>query len=440
MSIDTTLTHNFRRNPTMKFKMQDKQNQLIERISDKHLVVGVDIAQQFHVARAVNFRGIVVGDPLTFENNEDGFTILLHWINNLKRTNNLVTTIVGMEPTGHYWINLSKWLFEQNIDVVTVNPYHVKRNKENRDNTQSKSDKKDALVIADMVKNGYYSIVRPTSESFEKLRVLMSNRDVIVKRLVSSINQLNRWVDVVFPELRQVFKDVKGKGAIATLRLFPTPMELRSMQPQNIVIGWKSQMKRQPGLKKAQLLIQLAKRSIGTRQALDAYKFHLQQLLEEFDLATTQLERVEEQVTEVLKQIPYANHLLTIKGISEISLAGILGEAGDLSGFAHGNSLLRHAGLHLAEASSGKWKGQIVISKRGRSRLRRFLYLATMSLVMNNPEFKAIHTLNVNVKKIKKMKSIMKLVGKLARIFVGIAKRNESYCPEKLQPLTSLAA
>ena len=268
----------------------------------------------------------------------------------------------------------------------------------------------------------------------------MSNRDVIVKRLVSSINQLNRWVDVVFPELRQVFKDVKGKGAIATLRLFPTPMELRSMQPQNVVIGWKSLMKRQPGLRKAQLLIHLAKHSIGTRQALDAYKFHLQQLLEEYDLATTQLERVEEQVTEVLKQIPYANHLLTIKGISEISLAGILGEAGDLSGFAHGNSLLRHAGLHLAEASSGKWKGQIVISKRGRSRLRRFLYLATMSLVMNNPEFKAIHTLNVKAKKIKKMKSIMKLVGKLARIFVGIAKRNESYCPEKLQPLTSLAA
>jgi transposase len=346
----------------MKFKMQNKQNQLIEKISDQHLVVGVDIAQQFHVARAVNFRGIVVGDPLTFENNEEGFSLLLHWINKLKRTNSLDVAIVGMEPTGHYWINLSKWLFEQTIDVVTVNPYHVKRNKENRDNTQSKSDKKDALVIADMVKNGYYAIIHPTSESFDKLRVLMSNRDVIVKRLVSSINQLNRWVDIVFPELRQVFKDVKGKGAIATLRLFPTPIELGSMQPQNVVIGWKSLMKRQPGLGKAQLLIHLAKRSIGTRQAIDAYKFHLEQLLEEYDLATTQLERVEQKVTEALTQIPYANKLLTINGISEISLAGILGEAGDLSVFAHGNSLLRHAGLHLAEASSGKWKGQIVIS------------------------------------------------------------------------------
>jgi transposase len=173
-----------------------------------------------------------------------------------------------MEPTGHYWINLSKWLYKQKIEVVTVNPHLVKKNKENRDNTQSKSDKKDALVIADMVKNGYYSEVRYTSESFEKLRVLMSNRDVVVKRLVSSINQLNRWVDIVFPELRQVFKDVKAKGAIATLRLFPSPVDLENMQPHEVITGWKSIMKRQPGLKKALLLIQLARKSVGNRQAL----------------------------------------------------------------------------------------------------------------------------------------------------------------------------
>jgi transposase len=424
----------------MKFKMQDKQNQLIERISIRHLIVGIDIAQQFHVARAVNFRGIVIGDPLTFENNEDGFARLIQWINRLKALKGFDTTIVGMEPTGHYWVNLSKWLYERNIEVVTVNPHLVKRNKENRDNTQSKSDKKDALVIADMVKNGYYSFIRPSSETFEKLRVLMSNRDMTVKRLVSAVNQINRWVDIVFPELRQVFKDVTGKGAIATLRLFPTPLELSSMKPQEIVSGWKTLMKRQAGLGKAQLLIELAAHSVGTPQALDAYKLHLEQLLEEFDLATAQLERVEKEVTEVLKHIPFARKMLAIKGISEIALAGILGEAGDLSGFAHGNSLLRHAGLHLAEASSGKWKGQIVLSKRGRSRLRRFLYLATMSLVMNNNDFKELHSNNVKVKKMKKMKSIMKLINKFARILVGMARNNESYHSEKVKPLISMAA
>lgn len=50
----------------MKFKSQDKQNQLIEKITPVHLVVGIDIAQQIHVARAVNFRGIVLGNPYPF--------------------------------------------------------------------------------------------------------------------------------------------------------------------------------------------------------------------------------------------------------------------------------------------------------------------------------------------------------------------------------------
>ncbi|MCQ6283036.1 transposase, partial [Bacillus sp. EB600] len=120
-----------------------------------NISLSVDIAHEVHVARAVNFRGIIVGDPLSFNNNEEGFSRLIQWMNQLKTLKGFDSTIVGMEPTGHYWINLSKWLYEQDIEVVTVNPPLVKKNKENRDNSRSKSDKKDALVIADMVKNGY---------------------------------------------------------------------------------------------------------------------------------------------------------------------------------------------------------------------------------------------------------------------------------------------
>lgn len=95
----------------------------------------------------------------------------------------------------------------------------------------------------------------------------------MVKRLVSAINQFNRWVDIVFPELRQVFKDITAKGGIATLRLFPSPTELCSKSTEEIMTGWRSLMKRQPGLKKANLLLHVANKSVGTRQALEAYKF-----------------------------------------------------------------------------------------------------------------------------------------------------------------------
>ncbi|MBP1963058.1 IS110 family transposase [Paenibacillus aceris] len=416
----------------MKFKAQDKQNQLIENITANHLVVGVDIAQEFHVARAVNFRGIALGHLLEFSNDEVGFRTLHRWIQDLLASYKLNQIIVGMEPTGHYWLSLAHWLKDTEIEAVLVNPHLVKKNKENRDNTRSKSDKKDALVIADMVKDGYYSPVRFHTVEYEELRVLMANRETVVKRLVSAVNQIHRWVDIVFPELRQVFKILTCKGALVTLRLFPLPADLCKLESTDVIAGWKTFMKRHSGARRAKLLIDLAKRSVGSTQATHAYKLHLEHLLEEYDLASTQLRRIEDEAKSVLKRIPYTSKILAITGISAIALAGVLGESGDLSGFIHGNTLLRHAGLNLTEASSGKWKGQMTLSKRGRPRLRHFLYLITMCMVMTNKEFKALHQHNVQVKKLKRMKSIMKLCGKLARILVGLARNNQAYKPDKV--------
>lgn len=57
----------------MKFKSSNAINQRIERITTKHLVVGIDIAKETHVAGAVNFRGIQLGRTLSFSND---FTVM----------------------------------------------------------------------------------------------------------------------------------------------------------------------------------------------------------------------------------------------------------------------------------------------------------------------------------------------------------------------------
>ncbi|SFB22891.1 Transposase IS116/IS110/IS902 family protein [Cohnella sp. OV330] len=423
----------------MKFKSQAKQNQLLERISTQHLVVGIDIAQQSHVARAVNFRGILLGTPLHFSNDDAGFNQLLQWIKDLHKTHQLNDTIIGMEPTGHYWLSLAAWLKNRSLEVVLVNPHLVKKNKENRDNTPSKSDVKDAFVIADMVKNGYYTFIKESSEVFMELRVLMANRETIIHRLVSVKNQIHRWVDIVFPELRQVYKHLIGSGALATLRLFPTPADLQKLTVRQVVDGWKTVMKRHSGERRAGELLALAARSVGAKHAEKAYKLHLQQLLAEYDLAIEQLQVIEDEVSAALARIPLAKPLLAIKGLSTLAVAGILGEAGDLSGYAHGNALLRHAGLNLAEASSGKWKGQMSISKRGRPRLRHALFMATMALIMNDEAFKRQHEMNVKTKSMKPMRSVMKLCGKLARLLVAMAQRGEAYEPKRALPMKQTA-
>jgi len=320
---------------------------------------------------------------------------------------------------------------------VLVNPHLVKKNKENRDNTPSKSDIKDALVIADMVKNGYYTVIKETSEVYMELRVLMANRETIVHRLVSVKNQIqiHRWVDIVFPELRQVYKHLIGSGSLATLRLFPTPADLQKLTVRQVIDGWKTVMRRHSGERRAGDLLALAARSIGAKHAEKAYKLHLQQLLAEYDLAMEQLQVIGDEVATALARIPLAKPLLAMKGMSILSVAGILGEAGDLSGYVHGNALLRHAGLNLAEASSGKWKGQMSISKRGRPRLRHALFMATMALIMNDETFKRQHEVNVKTKSMKPMRSVMKLCGKLARLLVAMAQSGEAYEPDRALPM-----
>jgi len=58
----------------------------------------------------------------------------------------------------------------------------------------------------------------------------------------------------------------------------------------------------------------------------------------------------------------------------------------------------------------------------------------TMSMVMTNPEIRASHHYNVEEKNLKKMKSIMKLCGKVARLLVGLAKSSEAYDPTRIFP------
>ncbi len=139
------------------------------------------------------------------------------------------------------------------------------------------------------------------------------------------------------------------------------------------------------------------------------------------------MDQLREKINRILQNIPTAKILRSIKRINDITLATLFSEAGDLSCFSHGNQLLRLAGLHLSENSSGTYRGQVKITKRGRPGLRKLLFLAVFHMVSVNPEFKALHQHNKRVKNMTGMKSILKLCGKLARMLVAMAK-NQSGC------------
>lgn len=413
----------------MKNKLKQKQNQRIIRITEKTLVVGADIAKKIHVARAVDFRGLELGNDCVFHNDQEGLTKLTTWMKELGRIHEKADIVFGIEPTGHYWFPLAAYLKEQGIKIVLVNPHHVNKSKELEDNSQTKSDYKDAMVIANLIRNGRYSEPNLPTKEYAELRILMNLREKIMVSLNQVKTRITNWFDRYFPEYPQVFKDWEGRASLMTMRQFPTPEEIVSTGARGILTHWKTEVKRGVGIKRAEQLYAAATVSIGLKEGLKAGRMELASFLEQFDLFVKQEETLMEEVMKILENIPGTEHMLSIPGIGVLTVAGFLAEVGDLKNYDHGQQIIRLAGLNLIENSSGTRKGQTGISKRGRSRLRGLLFRCMLPMVAKNEEFKALHkhytTRNQNP--LKKMQSMIALCGKLIRVLYTLGTKQKEY-------------
>jgi transposase len=413
----------------MKYKLKQKQNQRITRITESTLVVGADIAKKIHVARAVDFRGIELGKDCVFHNDQEGLTKLAMWMKELGQTHGKTDIVFGIEPTGHYWFPLAAFLQDLDIHVVVVNPHHVNKTKELEDNSQTKSDYKDAKVIADLIRNGKYSEPKLPTKEFAELRILMNLREKVSVSLTQVKGRIGNWFDRFFPEYGSVFKEWDGKTSLMTMRAFPLPADIVSKGARDVLAHWKTEVKRGIGMKRAEQLFAAATASIGLTEGLAAARMELSTLLGQFDLFSEQIEAIMAQVLQILESIPGAAHMLSVPGVGAIAVAGFLAEVGDLNNYDHGQQIIRLAGLNLKENSSGKRKGKTGISKRGRSRLRALLFRAVMPMVAKNEAFKALHEHYTTRSRnpLKKKQSIIALCGKLIRVLYTLGTKQRAY-------------
>lgn len=109
-----------------------------------------------------------------------------------------------MEPTGHYWKAFVNWLEKRDgITVVLVNPYAIKQAKELDDNSQRKSDKKDALTIAKLVKDRRYFEMYLSHDIYAELRGLPTTRTGLNKRKKALKNMITAILDDFFRSMRK---------------------------------------------------------------------------------------------------------------------------------------------------------------------------------------------------------------------------------------------
>lgn len=359
---------------------------------------------------------------------------MLEWVKRHQQENNKTHVIFGVEPTGHYWLSLAYYLRANGFDFVLVNPMHVKKSKELDDNSPTKNDTKDARVIAQLVKDGRYSVPNLLDGIYAELREGVKLREQLSKQLMIIEGRIQNNIQRYFPEFLDVFKCWNGKAAMCTLRLFPFPKDLRNMTPEDVLMKWKPFVNRGVGIKRATKLVETAKKSVGIEVGLRFGKREIHSLLDQYELYREQLAELEQELEELVLTIPGAQKMMNIKGVGAMTVATFFAEVGDINNYSHPQQLVKMAGLSLREHSSGKYKGQTRIDKRGRKRLRKSLYLAIRPLVRYNPTFRALHeyyTTRLN-RPLKKQQSLIALCGKLLRVLFVIGKKQCEFDENKL--------
>ena len=363
-----------------------------------------------------------------------GFAQAKAWILAIRDDWHLEKVMVGMEPTGHYWINLASWLMKEGITVVLVNPHHVKKSKELDDNLNRKTDRKDPKVIAGLVHEGRYSMPYLPEGVYADLRVLNNLRLVNTEEKTRCMNRLNRWLSIYFPEYGTVFKDVSGTGSLLLLEKAALPEDIIKLGADGINAIWRKAKLRGTGYSKALKVISVAEHSIGCKEGLDMARAEIQWILETLKPLIKWDNELLTKMETLAKEIPYIDHMLEIKGLGTRILFGIFAEIGDISRFVGVKPLQKLAGLALVEDSSGKHEGKTKISKRGRKRFRYQLYQGALTLIGQNDEFREIYdyyqTREDNP--LKKMQALMAVACKLLRVLYAMITKGLPYDPDKL--------
>jgi len=414
--------------------MSIAQNAKIRQVSEKTIVVGVDIGSETHHTRAFDWRGIELSKVFSFSSDAEGYESFDAWLVKLKSAYGKSAVIVGAEPTGHYWFTFGEHLKAQKVKLVFVNPMHVKRTKELDDNRAGKSDLKDPKTIAQLVREGRFLEPYIPEDIYAELRVMNDARIRITDEMTAIENRVKRWFAIYFPEHKKAFGSWDCESSLIVLKTASLPKDVVALGADGINALWREKKLRAVGKKRANILYDTAKSSVGVTTGENAARCEMSMLLEDYESKRSQFGRVLETLETLCIQVPGAKKMLAMKGIGLLTVSTFFAEVGDLSRFRSPKQIQKLAGYAIAENSSGKHRGKTGISKRGRKRLRWALFQAVMSLIRHQAGFAQLHKYYTARpdNPLKSKQSKVALACKLIRVFWAIVKKDADFNSNKM--------
>ena len=352
------------------------------------LFVGVDVSKDYFCASGLDVQGNVLFS-LTATADKSGFTAMMNALSS--HSVNLAEVMVAMESSGCYHLNLFSFLTSENIKVVVVNPLLI-ANYGKLSLRKTKTDKKDALVIARYLLSHRDTIVRSSvSQSYRDLRDVAREREFTGKMIAAIKNDMKRMLQSTFPELEKLV-NVFSDTMLHVLKTFPSARLIARSSEKEFRQAFIHPDKRMRLVVKPEKIRDVALNSVASpspaKEMLLPGKvetlLHLQQRLDEL---TTMMVRLCKAMAEEDLRI-----ITSIAGINTKTAAPFLAELGDRTNYASYKKVIAFMGIDPSIHQSGKFQGTSKISKRGNRHLRRIIYLMTFCAIRMEGPFKRYFT------------------------------------------------
>lgn len=401
----------------------------------KKLFIGIDIGRQINVMTFVDESGKEVRKKLKLKNSYNSIIKFKEEIDILVFDMNLQSydeILIGIESTGHYWINLKYLLDKIGIKVVMVQGSSVKSMRDLIAKQKGKNDPIDSKSIAFCIKDGYYSEITNKSKDINSIKNMCRLRSEFVKYFTAIKNKIHAWLDVNNQFFLNVFNFKLQATGIKILEKYPLPEEIVNMTTEEFV---KEVIKDNAKISRRKII--LYKEEVETWKeyivkTTNVSKYEIKEYIKNYIEIEKSIEELDKEIEKVTNEI-YGNSyksLCEIKGMSNVTLSMLLAEFGNFKLFKNARVVQSFAGLGISGKSSGNKVGENNISRKGNRRIRQALYIITRQLIIHNQEIKKLYCYYLSIERVNENKKIEMWIAtmcKILRCIYGVIKNNDKF-------------
>lgn len=314
------------------------------------IAVGIDVAKEVHWVAALDELGAARIDH-KLDNTPAAIEALIGELRSLGGT-----VTVGLDVVGGIAGLLEAMLAAAGFALVHVPGLAVNRARQGTTGGESKSDPRDARVIADQVR--IRRDLRPIEAGSDldlDIRLLVGRRHDLVEEQTRRIGRLRDLLVAIFPGLEAAF-DYTTKGALRLVSKYVTPAELRGAGRRRLI----RHLERAGGLPHVEALADRALEA-ARAQAIAVPGERMTAVLVR-ELATEalrtreRLKALDRELEELLARHPDAALIRSLPGMGAVLTAEFIAEAGDLKRFRSADALAAAAGLAPVLRQSGKMR------------------------------------------------------------------------------------